>query len=65
MKGNLDNETEKTIVEAMKENGSFQGINYADLSRTAGFPPRRPTENLGYRAKAYKSKSSSIYKNKK
>jgi chondroitin AC lyase len=36
----------------MNEVGSFQGINYDDLSRTAGFPHRFHTENLVYMAKA-------------
>jgi len=52
------------ILEVMNEDGSFQGINYDDLSRTAGFPHRRHTSNLVYLSKAYKSKSSAYYKSK-
>ena len=65
MKGNIDDARVKSILEKMNEEGSFQDINYDDLSRTAGFPHRHHTENLFYIAKAYKTKSSKFYKNKK
>ncbi|TNF44587.1 MAG: chondroitin lyase, partial [Bacteroidetes bacterium] len=51
--------------ENMNDDGSFQGIDYDDLSRTAGFPHRRHTENMVYLAKAYKTKSSDYFKSKK
>ncbi len=52
------------ILEIMNEDGSFKGINYEDLSRTAGFPHRRHTSNLVYLAKAYKTRSSEYFKSK-
>ena len=65
MKGDIDDERVKSILEKMNDDGSFQGINYDDLSRTAGFPHRHHTENMVYLAKAYKTKSSDFYKSKK
>ncbi|XOV93072.1 MAG: polysaccharide lyase family 8 super-sandwich domain-containing protein [Bacteroidota bacterium] len=53
------------ILSQMNPDGSFQGIDYADLSRTAGFPHGRHTYNLVYLAEAYKKKSSPYYKSKK
>lgn len=54
----------KTILAKMKDDGSFQGINYEDLSRTAGFPHRNHTQNLTYIAIAYQDKTSAFYKSK-
>jgi chondroitin AC lyase len=65
MKGDIDDERVKSILEITNDDGSFQEINYDDLSRTAGFPHRRHTENMVYLAKAYKTKSSDFYKSKK
>ncbi len=65
MKSDIDDSRVETIVGKMNEDGSFQGINYEDLSRTAGFPHRRHTSNLVYLAKAYKNKSSDFHKDKK
>lgn len=65
MKSSIDDGNVETIINKMNEDGSFQGINYEDLSRTAGFPHRRHTSDLVYLAKAYKIKGSSYYKNKK
>lgn len=65
MKGSIDDARVKSILDKMNEDGSFQGINYDDLSRTAGFPHRFHTENLVYMAKAFKTKSSKYYKDKK
>src|SRR5687768_8085879 len=64
MKTAIDDKTVDGILGTMKADGSFQGINYDDLSRTAGFPHRRHTDNLVYMAKAYKSKQSKFYKSK-
>jgi chondroitin AC lyase len=64
MKDQVDDNRVVSILEMMNEDGSFQGINYDDLSRTAGFPHRRHTSNLVYLAKAYKTKSSDYYKSK-
>ena len=65
MKTPVDDDQAKVILNKMNEDGSFNDINYEDLSRTAGFPHRRHTSNLVYLAKAYKSKASSFYKDKK
>ncbi|MGV3588380.1 MAG: polysaccharide lyase family 8 super-sandwich domain-containing protein [Adhaeribacter sp.] len=53
------------ILERMNPDGSFKNINYADLSRTAGFPHRFHTSDLLYLAKAYKNKKSKYYKSRK
>jgi chondroitin AC lyase len=54
-----------TIMNSMNPDGSFQGINYADLTRTAGFPHSRHTSNLVYLAQAYKIRSNKFFRNKK
>lgn len=54
-----------SILERMNEDGSFKDINYADLSRVAGFPHRRHTYDLVYLATAFQSKGSSHYKSPK
>ena len=64
MKTAIDDKTVEGILGRMKADGSFQDIRYDDLSRTAGFPHRRHTDNLVYMAKAYKSRKSSFYKSK-
>ena len=51
--GNLE-----MCVGRMNEDGSFNDINYTDLSRTASFPHGRHTNDLAYIAKAYKNNSS-------
>ncbi len=65
LKTSIDDDRAETIINKMNDDGSFQDINYTDLSRTAGFPQRNHTYNLVYLAKAYKNKTSSYYKNKK
>ena len=65
LKAGIDDDRVETIMSKINENGSFQGINYADLSRTAGFPQRHHTYNLVYLAEAYKNKSSEYYQNRK
>ena len=65
MNNPVDDDQARVILNKMNEVGSFNDINYEDLSRTAGFPHRRHTSNLVYLAKAYKSKNSSYFKNKK
>ncbi|KAB7728067.1 chondroitin lyase [Rudanella paleaurantiibacter] len=54
----------ETILAKINEDGSFKGINYADLSRTASFPHGGHTRDLVTMAKAYKSKASKYYRNK-
>ncbi len=65
MKSSIDDGRVETIMNKMNDDGSFQGINYTDLSRTAGFPQRHHTYDLVYLAKAYKNKASKYRKNKK
>ncbi|MEM9671267.1 MAG: polysaccharide lyase family 8 super-sandwich domain-containing protein [Bacteroidota bacterium] len=64
LKTEIDNARVEEIVQAMNEDGSFSGINYEDLSRTAGFPQRRHTANLVYLAQACQSQSSDYYRDK-
>jgi len=64
MKSDTDDSRVGEILSLLNEDGSFQGINYVDLSRTAGFPHRRHTSNLVYLAKAYKNKSSKFFNKK-
>ena len=59
-----DNKVE-SILTKMKPDGSFNDINYSDLSRTASFPQGRHINDLEYIAIAYKNKSSSFYQSQK
>ena len=52
------------IISSAKEDGSFQGIKYDDLSREAGFPHGNHTANLFSLARAYKTESSRYYRDK-
>ncbi len=52
----------ESIVVKMNEDGSFRGINYEDLSRTASFPHGGHTRDLVYMAKAYQTKTSGFYR---
>ncbi len=61
LKSAVDDDRVETIINRMNEDGSFQDINYEDLSRTAGFPQREHTYNLVYLARAYKIKTSVYY----
>ncbi len=61
LKTDIDDTRVEKITQAMNEDGSFGGINYEDLSRTAGFPQRYHTYNLVYLAKAYQGESSDYY----
>ena len=65
MKTPVDDEWVAQILAKMKKDGSFNDINYVDLSRTAGFPQRNHTYNLVYLAKAYKIKTSKYRKDRK
>ena len=65
MKTPIDDKLIQPILDRMKEDGSFKNIDYADLSRVAGFPHRRHTSDLVYLAKAYKTEGSSYYKSEK
>ncbi len=55
-----DNQVE-TVVAKMKADGSFPGIDYADLSNIAGFPQQRHLIDLLYLARVYQSKNSKYY----
>ncbi len=55
----------EAIVAKMNEDGSFKGINYSDLSRTASFPHGGHTRDLAYIARAYQDKTSAFYKSPK
>jgi chondroitin AC lyase len=60
----VDSKVEE-ILTKMNGDGSFQGINYTDLSRTASFPHGGHTRDLAYLAKAYQSKTSTFYRSDK
>jgi chondroitin AC lyase len=60
----IDDGTVASIMDRMNEDGSFKGINYDDLSRTASFPHGGHTRDLVYMAKAYKNKASKYYRSK-
>jgi chondroitin AC lyase len=65
MKTEIDDDQVAAILAKMKEDGSFEGIDYADLSRTAGFPHRRHTSDLVDLALAYKKSDSKYYRSEK
>jgi chondroitin AC lyase len=54
----------EAAMNKMNADGSFQGINYQDLSRTASFPHGGHTRDLVLMAKAYKNKTSRYHKSK-
>ena len=64
MKTDTDDGRVVAILDRMAVDGSFEDINYDDLSRTAGFPHRRHTSDLVSLAKAYKDGTSGFYQNK-
>lgn len=64
MAGKVDDKQVESIVAKMNADGSFQGINYDDLSRTASFPHGGHTRDLVYLARAYKTKTSKFYQDK-
>jgi chondroitin AC lyase len=64
MNTKIDDSNVDAILAKMNPDGSFKGINYDDLSRTAGFPHRFHTDHLVDMALAYKTKSSRYYRSK-
>ncbi|GAB2770398.1 polysaccharide lyase 8 family protein [Rhabdobacter roseus] len=60
----VSDSTVEAALAKMNEDGSFRGINYEDLSRTASYPHREHTRDLLYMAKVYQTKSSRFYKSK-
>ena len=61
MRTEVDDNQVNQIIYLLNEDGSFQGINYEDLSRTAGFPHRNHTYYLVNLARAYRNKTSTFY----
>ncbi len=61
----LNNKPDDKLVESnltkLNEDGSFNDINYTDLSRTASFPHGRHTADLATMGRAYKTQSSAFY----
>src|SRR5690554_3788734 len=62
MKTGADDQRVDLILGRMATDGSFQDINYEDLSRTAGFPHRRHTSDLVNLAKAYRNAHSKFHR---
>ncbi|NND32934.1 MAG: chondroitin lyase [Saprospiraceae bacterium] len=62
MKDDVRDDRVAEILSTMLDDGSFSGIDYADLSRTAGFPHRFHTYNLVYLAKAYQNSQSKYFR---
>lgn len=52
------------LISSVNEDGAWPGINYQDVSRT-GFEHRNHLSNMVSLARAYKTKGSKFYKNKK
>ena len=65
MKPPVDDDRVAAIIRHVNEDGSFDDINYTDLSRTAGFPQRNHTANLVALARAYKSEESQFHRSRK
>ncbi len=65
LKTSIDNARVEDIFSRMNPDGSFNDIDYSDLSRTAGFPHRRHTYDLVYLAQAYRTPGSKYHKSKK
>ena len=63
MTTNITDSQIEGIIARINNDGSFGGINYEDLSRTASFPHGGHTRDLVYMAKAYKNKTSKYYRN--
>lgn len=49
------------VLSKIKEDGSFNDIDYSDLTTTASFPHGRHTSNLALLARAFKTSSSKFY----
>ena len=60
-----DDKAIETILSKLNDDGSFNDINYADLSRTASFPHGQHTGNLASLGKAFNTKSSVFYQSEK
>lgn len=60
----VEDERVEEILLQVSEDGSFNNIDYTDLSRTAGFPQRNHTANLVELARAYKNDESRFHGNR-
>lgn len=60
-----DDKAIEIILSKQSEDGSFTGINYTDLSRTASFPHGQHTNNLASMGKAFNTKSSVYYQSER
>lgn len=63
MKPEVDDSEIAVLLESIRDNGTWPGINYADVSRE-GFEHRYHYSNMVTLAHAYKNKSSKYYKKK-
>ncbi|MEQ6118342.1 polysaccharide lyase family 8 super-sandwich domain-containing protein [Reichenbachiella sp. MALMAid0571] len=64
MKPEVDDVEIETLIQSINNDGTWPGINYQDVSRTA-FEHRNHLSNQVKLARAYKKKSSGFYRNKK
>ncbi len=64
MKPEVDDTKVETLITTIKEDGTWPGIDYNDVSRT-GFQHFNHSGNLVLLARAYQNKSSQFYKSKK
>lgn len=64
MKPEVDDSQVESLIVSIREDGTWPGINYEDVSRT-GFQHYIHAGNLVLVARAYKKKKSKFYKNKK
>jgi chondroitin AC lyase len=64
MKPGVDDAEVARLLETIKDDGTWPGIDYENVSRE-GFEHRVHLANMVILARAYKSKSSKLYKNKK
>ena len=60
----IDNDRVESLMSSFRQDGTWPGINYSDVSRTA-FEHRYHYSNMLILAHAYKNKSSKYYKKKK
>jgi chondroitin AC lyase len=64
MKPAVDDAQVEGLISAIRNDGTWPGINYQDVSRE-GFEHTRHYENMVILARAFKNKSSKYFKNKK
>ena len=64
MKPAVDDAKVETLINTFNDDGTWQGINYEDVSRE-GFENEIHLQNMVVLARAYKTKSSKFYKDKK